>query len=292
MGYTRLPYSGFQRFNEQYEQIHQFLLRSADRGCNEHFHWGRFEWMMRHTLLDVDQLDKIMLFLDENGSLVGLVTFDTCFDDGAYLIHATDERSLLELMTDAALLKYKTHERTVLKVNQTDVVLGGIVQGRGFTGDYADETVLAIPLDGELSYSVPAGFHISTRDFVIDNRKCQNVLHKGFNNQGTPEPWDETVFLPTPHEKASLKIFAYNDTEYCAHCGIWYTQGETAYIEPVATIPSCRGKGLARAVVYEALGRAQKSGAKRAVVISDEDFYFRIGFSVSSKIVRWELTHF
>ena len=41
---------------------------------------------------------------------------------------------------------------------------------------------------------------------------------------------------------------------------------------------SCRGKGIAKAVIYEALNRAKDLGAKKAYVISDMDFYGKLGF--------------
>lgn len=47
--YTIETYKDKKRFNEQYEQIYQFLLKAADKGYNEHFHWARFEWMMNHS---------------------------------------------------------------------------------------------------------------------------------------------------------------------------------------------------------------------------------------------------
>ena len=37
-------------------------------------------------------------------------------------------------------------------------------------------------------------------------------------------------------------------------------------------------RGIAKAVIHEALSRAKRLGAKRAFVISDMDFYSRLGF--------------
>ena len=37
-------------------------------------------------------------------------------------------------------------------------------------------------------------------------------------------------------------------------------------------------RGVAKAVIHEALSRAKRLGAKRAFVISDMDFYSRLGF--------------
>ena len=61
----------------------------------------------------------------------------------------------------------------------------------------------------------------------------------------------------------------------------------TAYIEPVATVPEHRGKGIGQAVVYEAVNRAKERGAKRAIVLSDQDFYKRLGMIKSSEVGTW-----
>lgn len=66
-----------------------------------------------------------------------------------------------------------------------------------------------------------------------------------------------------------------------------YTTGDTAYVEPVATVPEHRKRGLAKTVVYEACSRAHALGAKRAIVLSDQAFYFRIGFTLSSEVYDW-----
>ena len=68
---------------------------------------------------------------------------------------------------------------------------------------------------------------------------------------------------------------------------MWYNNGDTAYIEPVVTVPEYRGKGLGKAVVYEAISRAKERGAKRATVLSDQDFYLHIGLRKSSEVAAW-----
>lgn len=288
MNYKTEQYMNTQRFNGQYEEIYHFLLKTADNGYNEHFHWGRFEWMMCHTLLDVHKLEKIALFRDENNLLAGLVTYDTCFDDSVYLIHAATDKELLKIMVDYAAQNYRMEGKTVIKVNDNDTALIETLQENSFVKSNRDNTVLAISLEQDIDNCVPKGFHISPPDFMIDNWHYQNVLHKGFNQKGNPEPWDEELLKPTPNENNALKVFVFNETEYCSHCGIWYTQGETAYIEPVATIPAFRNAGLAKAAVYRAISRAKKLGAKRAIVLSRQEFYFHIGFALSSEVYCWE----
>lgn len=289
MSYKVERYKDFQRFNGQYEQICHFLLEAADNGYNEHFHWGRFEWMMRHTLLDIKELDKIALFRDKNNALAGVVTYDTCFDDNVYLVHSMDDTELLKSMMDFAVQNYQINGKTVIKSNQNDIILNSMLAENGFVKKRKDSTVLVMSLEQSLDYDVPEGFEVSPPDFVTDSRSYQNVIHKGFDHEGEPKPWDKEFSDPTPNSNNALKVFALNEqTEYCAHCGVWYTMGETAYIEPVVTIPQFRRMGLGKAVVYEAVRRAKKLGTKRAVVLSDQEFYFRIGFQISSEVFCWE----
>ncbi len=99
---------------------------------------------------------------------------------------------------------------------------------------------------------------------------------------------DEEFLALTPHENEELKTFVIANNEYCAHCGLWYTTGETAYVEPVVTAPEHRKQGLAKAAIYEACTRAKVLGAKRAVVLSAQEFYYRIGFTLTSEVYCWE----
>ena len=44
--YSIENYRDNDRFNSQYEEIRDFLKTIADKGCNEHSHWGRLDWSM------------------------------------------------------------------------------------------------------------------------------------------------------------------------------------------------------------------------------------------------------
>lgn len=76
---------------------------------------------------------------------------------------------------------------------------------------------------------------MSPRDFAADPWQYQLVIHRGFDNDGTPEKWDAELLKRIPHANDALKTFAIANREYCAHCGLWYTTGDTAYVEPFAT---------------------------------------------------------
>lgn len=287
MEYTAKQY-GAQRFGAQYPAIYQFFSAVADTGFNEHFHWGRMEWMLQHTMLDTKALDKIVLFQDETGAAAGLVTYDTVYDDRTYLLHANNDPTLLQRMIDYAIAHYSDGKTSVIKVNTKDSALQKALSARGFTKGNKSGNILTLDLQQALPYQISTEFSITPPDFVRDDWKYQLMLHRGFDHTGVPEKWDSEFSKPSPNMNPALQVFALQAEEYCAHCGIWYTTGDTAYIEPVVTIPAYRKQGLAKAVVYEACRRAKALGAKRALVLSDQEFYYRIGFMDSSAFYDWE----
>lgn len=286
MNYTAETYQNCNRFNEQYPEIYRFLLHAQKLEYNEHFHWGRFEWMQMHAMLEEDKLTHIVLFRDQTGEIAGMITYDTFYDNRTYLIHTTSDKDLLNQMVNT-VLQSETKPVTI-KVNSKDEALAQILRERQFERKQKDVNVLELDLSKELDYEIPDSYSISPQEFIMDNWQYQLTIHKGFDNEGIPERWDNEVFARGIHKDMRLNTFALAKHEYCAHCGLWYTEGTSAYVEPVVTIPPHRKKGLARAVIYEACKRAKMLGASRATVLSDLEFYYKIGFTCSSEVYCWE----
>lgn len=285
MEYRIERYQNCERFNGQYQDIYHFLLEAGKLDYNEHFHWGRFEWMHAHSFLDEEMLTRIVLFRDENEAIVGLITYDTSYDDRLYLIHTSSEKQLLERMIDT-VLEFEG-SGAVMKVNAKDAALCQMLREKGFGKKHKCGSVLSLDLSNPLEYGMPNAYTMSPQGFVADPWQYQLVIHRGFDNDGIPEKWEDAFLKRIPHGNEDLKTFAIANGEYCAHCGLWYTTGDTAYVEPVATVPEHRKQGLAKATIYEACARAKALGAKRAIVLSDQEFYFRIGFTLSSEVYAW-----
>lgn len=172
------------RFNNQYSEIRNFLRLAADNGYNEHFHWGRFDWMMSHSYLDVEMLSKTALFRDESDSLVGVVLYDTSFDDRWYIIHSSSDENLMRQMIEYAV---KTDgNATTIKANLDDLALCRLLEKTGFEMQYS-ESVLEIDLLKDLSYQLPQGFYLNTPTSKIDKFQWQLVIYHGFDHKGFPE---------------------------------------------------------------------------------------------------------
>lgn len=279
-------YKGATRYSTQRFEILRFLQAAADGGYNEHFHWGRFEWMMAHPDLDVEMLPEIALFRDESDELVGVVMYDGNFDDRWYILHSISDEGLLQQMVE-----YVTKidvGATTIKANLNDAALCKLLENLGYKQQYSG-SVLQMNLSRNLSFQLPQGFCLNTPSLEIDNWQWRLVIHRGFDNDGIPQAPSAEVAKAQKHLEGSeyIKVFAIKDGEYIAHCGVWYHGGDTAYIEPVATVPEYRGKGLGKAVVYEAVNRAKEQGAKRAIVLSDQKFYLCIGMAKSSEVGTW-----
>lgn len=286
MIYSVENYKNNVRFNNQYNELCDFLKTYADNGYNEHFHWGRLDWMMAHSYLDVGMLSRNALFRAESGKLVGAVLYDTGFHDRWYILHSTSDENLLRLM-----IEYVTENdggTATIKANLNDIALCTLLDNAGFEKQHA-ESVLEIDLSRDLSFQLPQGFNLNAPDSEIDKWQWHLVIYHGFDHEGLPEELSEEEAEAEKHLEISeyIKVFAIKGGEYAAHCGVWYHGGDTAYIEPVVTVPEHRGKGLGKAVVYEAVSCAKERGAKRAIVLSDQEFYLHIGMTKSSQVATW-----
>ena len=131
------------RFNRQYEEISKFLQIVADNGYNEHFHWGRFDWGMAHSFLDVEMLSRNALFRRENGELVGAIMYDTDYNDRWYIIHSISDENLLGQM-----IEYVTEadgNTAIIKANLNDTILCRLLVNAGFDNQNL-QSVLEIDL--------------------------------------------------------------------------------------------------------------------------------------------------
>ena len=61
------------RFNVQFKEIRNFLQKMLTPAFMSIFRWGRLDWMMAHSYLDVERLPENALLRDKGGSLVGVV---------------------------------------------------------------------------------------------------------------------------------------------------------------------------------------------------------------------------
>ena len=174
-------------------------------------------------------------------------------------------------------------------MREDDIRTQNLLLSLGYTQAEQTEPILCRDSGESLEYSLPAGFSIREIRFPEDNLAYQTVIWKGFGHEGDPAELEKMLankILP-PNRKSELCLEVVDEQgEFAAHCTCWYdVRTDYAYVEPVCTIPKYRGMGLGKAVVLEALQRCKALGAKWAFVISDQEFYKKLGFARHSKYI-------
>lgn len=136
------------------------------------------------------------------------------------------------------------------------------------------------------SFQIPEtiGYHIKSLEEDYRLEEIHYALWKGFGHgddisYDAKNLMDRKHMTSSPNFKKSYTYVAHKDHHYVSYAGIWYLKGfKTALIEPVATIPEERRKGLSKACIYRAIQEAVKDGAKDIFVGSTQKFYYDIGF--------------
>jgi predicted N-acetyltransferase YhbS len=272
-----------------FELVGDFLTRHYRPG-NRDGNWFQPVWEYAHThpWFDEAALDRIGIW-EVGGEVVGMATYELRLGEAFFHTHP-DYGSLkgdMLIHAEAQLVGTDDAGRRYLKafVNDFDGAFVALVAGRGYErqpGSDRPISQLAIPTSFP-PIRLPEGFHLQSLADENDLRKVHRVLHRGFNHAG--EPPEEGIegrrkMQSGPHFRHDLTIVAVApDGDYVAFCGMWLdATNRLAYVEPVATDPDYRRRGLGSAVVLEGVRRCSEDGASVAYVGTDTPFYRSIGF--------------
>jgi len=265
-----------------YDAVCDFLVELNRNDCSHiNWNWARFEWMYEHPDYDKSLINSIGLWICGE-RVVGAAIYDMYFGEAfcgalreyGYLYPEILEYALKNLRDDAGIAAAINDENTAELEAAAKV---------GFTATTQHETIMKIELDQDFPVVLPDGLKFSELDPAAEPYEFQWLLWQGFDHgedRAGFEKQEEIIPQKRKHLDLSLSIAAVNENgEYTAYCCLWYDERtDYAYVEPVCTIPSYRGKGIAKALIYEALNRVKALGAKRAFVISDMEFYHKLGF--------------
>jgi len=151
--------------------------------------------------------------------------------------------------------------------------------------------VLGIP-DPFPEIRLPEGFRLVSLADENDLNKIHRVLHRGFNHPGEPpedgvEGRRDVQGAPNFRKDLTIAVKA-ADGAFVSYSGMWIDAvNRVAYVEPVATDPDYRRKGLGTAAVMETVRRAAAEGATVAYVGSAQAFYGSMGFKVCYTQTPW-----
>ena len=248
---------------------------------NINWNWARFEWMMEHPEFDKSTADSIGLWTCGD-KVVGAAIYDMYFGE-AFCGVLPEYAGLYPRVLDYAFRSLRDENGLGVAIcDGSRHEIEAALQA-GFAPAEQTETIMAISLDKAFTPALPADLRFVSPDPIRDAEALQWLFWQGFDHGE-----DRAAFEKQPqaapqirrHCNPDLGVAAAAPTgEFVSFCCLWYMAGtDYAYVEPVCTIPSFRGRGAARAVIGEALNRARALGAKKAYVISDMAFYERLGF--------------
>jgi len=279
-------------------RISDFLIRHYRTG-NTDGNWLQpaWEYALTHPYLDEHALGNITVW-EENGVIVAVVHYEHHLGEAFFQIHP-DHTDLKPAMLDCAEVNLRAandegHVYLKAYVNDFDAELETIVRSRGYL-PRADgnrpvcefQITAAIPPP-----PLPEGFKLLSLADDDDPGKVDRVLWRGFNHPGE-SPADSLEgrrkMQSGPNYRKDLTIVVQEPAgEFVAYCGMWYVpELKYAYVEPVATDPDYRRRGLGKAAVMEGIRRCASEGAEVAYVGSDQEFYTAMGFTERHTDICW-----
>ena len=294
MSVTFRNYSSEPFYSEDYRKVRDFLTRiNSEKITTPRMLWGAWDWAAP-PIWHPEISSKIGLW-EDNGKLVALATYESKLGEGFLCLDEAYSNLKSDLI---AYAKENLHDsgKLILSLPDGDSEFARIAIKQGFRPTQHNDRSLALDIDMLQCYALPDGFSFVNMADNWNWYQYHRVMWRGFNHEGKPTFDEKTISdrkalisIPLINPEIRLCVVA-PDGNYVSHCGMWYQPEDSyCYVEPVATDPEYRKMGLGRAVVLEAIKRCGKLGAKKAIVGSNQQFYFNIGFYPIQTFTHWEL---
>ena len=266
---------------EYYEKLCDFLIKlNKDNKDHINWNWARFEWMYEHPMFDKSSLSLISLWIDNN-EIVGTALYDMFFGEASILVLPHYYHLYSEIL-DYAYHNLKDDDGLKVAVPDNHEIEIALITKAGYTKIDQTETMMSIDLNSPLNVPHLEGIRFINLDPINDYDELCWLFWQGFDHGDDKEECQKENTIKggsRVHYNPYLSVTVECDGKNVAHCSLWYNnKTDYAYVEPVCVIPEYRGKGIAKAMIYEALNRARNLGAKKAYVISDMEFYEKLGF--------------
>lgn len=282
------PYNATPGFSADFYRVRDFLVRiNSSNFITPVFPWARWQWAFSLPSQDEANLNRITLW-ENDGEIVALATYELQLGEALLVVDAAHHHLLPEVVAIAGERLVDAAGEVRFIVSDRDEPLQNAVYAAGYRPSDDREWDTFLPVSQAMpNTDLPNGFRLASRADEPDDDLYGETLWRGFNRES------KGPYAPTAHARALYERLrsdpAYNlehqilviapDGTGAAFCGMWHMPGaQYAIVEPVATVPEHRRKGLARAAIHEAIRRVAAEGATRIWVGSDLPLYLAIGF--------------
>jgi GNAT superfamily N-acetyltransferase len=270
----------------------QELLRRGRRSSPSTTAWhpGDLEWWIGQDDPTIDWSERITLWSDDATGTVVAWTWVTPPDELDWFVDpAADDATLRRWLLE----RQAPRPRTVWATDHDERVTG-VLRDAGY--EPADGGYIhfgrTLDADEPLAAAPPAGFGVRSVDPRHDGEERLRVHRAAFApSRMTAEK--VRIVTEMPSYRADLDVVAEApDGSLAAFCLGWFDEAtHTVELEPVGTDPAHARRGLATAVVIEALRRARDLGARHAFVTAGasgsapQALYGSLGFAEALRSV-------
>ena len=283
-----MKFRGFR--DGDYEAVCGFLI-ALNRDCGAHinWNWARFEWMHEHPEFNKSEEGAIGLWWDGD-RVVGAAIYDMYFGE-AFCGALPGYEALYPEILDYAWQALRDENGLGIALSEADRPALDAARAAGFVPVEQKEPMMRLPLDRVEHLALPVGYTLTEPDPIRGAEAMAWLFWQGFDHgsdRAEFERQEPVAARLRPHFNQQLSLAAVSpDGSLAACCCLWlHPDTDYAYVEPVCTVPAHRGRGLAKALLYEAACRARALGARQAYVLSDQEFYRKLGF-VQDRVFRF-----
>jgi len=294
MSIQLIRYPKSRKLNQMYRDVRSFLLGIKDT----EYCYARWDWMITHPMTNMDALSKIGIWKD-NDEIVGLAIYDMA-PNIVFIRTKRMYEYLKKEIVDYVETHYIHEQYVKIMIQDDDVSLQKIVANNGFTPiNHKEYTSVFYPNETDFSYVLPKGFKVVSLKEAPDIYQYYKLFWRGFNHElngegkyqhsEKKEAQGKRELFRENNELSHKIIIQNKEGDHVAFCGLWYDKSvDFALVEPLATDPDYRRRGLAIAAMYEGIKRVHIAGAKRVIVCTNKQFYYNRGFRPFRTQTVWE----
>ena len=245
---------------KDFKLVSKFLIRHYQPDHREG-NWLQpaWEYMHSHPALDGSALDQIGIW-EDMGETVAVVHYESALGEAFFQIHpgyAHLKPDMLDYAEERLFGTSETGRRYVhAYICDSDAGLEAVAQSRGYHRTRDRDRSLSRFVIPELfpTVALPGGFRLKSLQEDNDRLKIDQFLWRGVGHEGDPpadsiEDRKKMQSVPGFRNDLNIVVEAPNG-HFASYSGTWYEMtNRIAYVEPVATDPDYRRRGLGKAAV-------------------------------------------
>lgn len=293
----------FRRYRpkKDFSRVSTFLIDTYRPGKFPNWLQPRWEYMIYHCIISDGMTEKDLENIgmwEESEDVVGVAHFEDRYGEVYFQVHSQHtylKEEMLEYAENTLFGKSEDGKKSLtVFINDFDAEFEKIAERKRYTKDvqspqYTSQYLITDPFP---DITVPEGFSLKSLKEDNNLEKIHRVLWRGFDHPGEPPEGgieSRKDVQSAPNFKKELTIVAEAPNgNFVSYCGIWYEPvNKISYVEPVATDPDYRLRGLGKVVVLEAIRRTKELGSTVAYVGSGQKFYESIGFKKIFAYYLW-----